>query len=197
MKTGRLRIIHHAMVRELIPGKDGLVEQISYIDKTTRQEKRVRCRAVVLAASACESARILLNSRSSQFPDGLSNSSGAVGRYLTDTVGLTVRGQVPALESLMRYDSDGIRGSHVYVPWWLYDRKNDFPRGYHIELGGTGFQQPHIGTFNSTAAFRQGFGKELKTHIRNDYGSFVSCTGRGEMIPNDKSYCEIDPHRGG
>ena len=193
MKTGRLRIIHHAMVRELIPGKDGLVEQISYIDKTTRQEKRVRCRAVVLAASACESARILLNSRSSQFPDGLANSSGAVGRYLTDTVGLTVRGQVPALESLMRYDSDGIRGSHVYVPWWLYDRKNDFPRGYHIELGGTGFQQPHIGTFNSTAAFRQGFGKELKTHIRNDYGSFVSCTGRGEMIPNDKSYCEIDP----
>lgn len=193
LKTGRLRIIHNAMVRELISGKDGRVEQISYIDKTTRRETRIRCRAVVLAASACESARILLNSRSSRSPDGLANSSGVVGRYLTDTVGLTVRGQVPALESSMRYDTDGIRGSHIYMPWWLFDRKNSFPRGYHIELGGSGFAQPQVGAFHGVAARHQGFGRELKAKIRNDYGSFVSCTGRGEMIPNEKSYCEIDP----
>ncbi len=193
LKTGRLRIIHNAMVRELIPGKDGKVEQISYIDKTTRRESRVRCRAVVLAASACESARILLNSRSSKSPNGLSNSSGVVGKNLTDTVGLTVRGEIPALESLTRYDTDGIRGSHVYVPWWLYDRKNDFPRGYHIELGGSGFAQPQVGAFHGVASRHQGFGKSLKAHVRNAYGTNVSCTGRGEMIPNEKSYCEIDP----
>jgi choline dehydrogenase-like flavoprotein len=116
LKTGRLRIVHHAMVRELVRGKDGRVGQVSYIDKASRREQRVRCRTVVLAASACESARILLNS------NGLANSSGVVGRYLTDTVGLTVRGHVPALESSMRYDTDGIRGSHVYVPWWLRPR---------------------------------------------------------------------------
>jgi choline dehydrogenase-like flavoprotein len=187
LKTGRLGIVHHAMVRELIRGANGQVAAVSYIDKTTRQEMRVRCRAVVLAASACESARILLNS------NGLANSSGVVGKFLTDTVGLTVRGHVPALEGLMRYDTDGIRGSHVYVPWWLYDRKNDFPRGYHIELGGTGFAAPQVGSFNGVAAQHQGFGKDLKKRIRQDYGTTVSCTGRGEMIPNEKSYCEIDP----
>jgi choline dehydrogenase-like flavoprotein len=50
---------------------------------------RVHAKAFVVAASACESARLLLNSRSTLFPDGLANSSGVVGRYLTDSVGST------------------------------------------------------------------------------------------------------------
>ena len=75
------------MARELIVGDDGLVKAVSYIDKTDGTEKQVRCRTVVLAASACESARLLLNSKSPQHPQGLANSSGKVGRYLMDTVG--------------------------------------------------------------------------------------------------------------
>src|SRR6202162_5923830 len=85
--TGRLTLITNAMAREIVMGKNGKAEAVDYIDKNSREEKRVNAKAFVLAASACESARLLLNSRSASLPDGLANSSGVVGRYLTDTVG--------------------------------------------------------------------------------------------------------------
>jgi len=193
MKTGRVTVIPNAMARELIVGDDGLVKAVSYVDKATRTEMQIRARAVVVAASACESARLLLNSKSSRFPNGIANGSGQVGRNLTDTVGYSLQGYVPALEGLPRHNCDGIGGMHVYVPWWLLDKKNkDFPRGYHIEIGG-GFGMPQIGSFHGATNRFEGYGKKLKDDIRRQYGSFVSFAGRGEMIPNEYSYCEIDP----
>ena len=98
--TGRFTLITNAMAREIVVGKDGRAQAVSYIDKTTRNEMRVHARAFVVAASACESARLLLNSRSSLFPNGLANSSGAVGRYLTDSVGSDAYGYFPQLEKI-------------------------------------------------------------------------------------------------
>jgi len=95
MATGKLTLMTGAMAREILIGKDGKAEGISYIDKATRTEKRISARAVVVAASACESARLLLNSKSSLFPDGVANSSGTVGRYLTDSVGSDGWGEFP------------------------------------------------------------------------------------------------------
>ncbi len=195
MKTGKLTIFTGAMARELMTDGSGKVTAVSYVDKGGRSEKQVRCRAVVVAASACESARLLLNSKSSRFPTGLAKSSGVVGRNLTDTVGYAASGYVPALANLPRYNSDGIDGMHVYMPWWLYgDKKKDFPRGYHIELGG-GFGMPMLGSFASQCARLEGYGKGLKDKLREQYGAFVHFSGRGEMIPNKDSYCDIDPQR--
>jgi choline dehydrogenase-like flavoprotein len=195
MKTGRLTIVTGAMARELVTDSSGKVTAVSYVDKATRTEKQVRCRAVVVAASACESARLLLNSKSARFPEGIANSSGVVGRNLTDTVGFSMSGYVPALAGMPRHNSDGIGGMHVYVPWWLYeDKKKDFPRGYHIEIGG-GFGMPQLGSFAGQCSRHEGYGKALKEAIRNEYGAFVGFAGRGEMIPNRDCYCEIDPER--
>src|SRR5580658_3312289 len=90
--TGRFTLIPNAMAREVVVSKEGKAQAVSYIDKTTRQEMRVYAKAFVLAASSCETARLLLNSRSTLFPNGLANSSGVVGRYLTDSVGTNVTG---------------------------------------------------------------------------------------------------------
>ncbi len=194
MKTGNLTIVNNAMARELLVDDSGRVKAVSYIDKATKTEKQIRCRAVVVAASACESARLLLNSKSTKFPNGIANSSGQVGKNLTDTVGYSLGGNVPALEGMMRHNSDGIGGMHVYVPWWELDKKNkDFPRGYHIEIGG-GFGMPQIGSFRGVAAKAEGYGSRLKDAIRQSYGAQVSFAGRGEMIPNEHSFCEIDPN---
>jgi choline dehydrogenase-like flavoprotein len=194
MKTGRLQVITGAMARELIADATGKVTAVSYVDKATRTEKQIRCRTVVVAASACESARLLLNSKSARFPKGLANESGMVGRNLTDTTGYDLAGYVPALAGLPRHNSDGIGGMHVYIPWWLLeDKQKDFPRGYHIEVGG-GFHMPQLGSFHGSCAHHEGYGKELKSAIREEYGAYVGFSGRGEMIPNAQSYCEIDPN---
>lgn len=193
MKTGRVKLLTNAMARELLTDDTGKVRAVSYVDKDTRDERQVRCRTVVLAASACESARLLLNSKSPRHPAGLGNSSGVAGRYLTDSVGAGLSGHIPALEGLPHYNSDGY-GTHMYIPWWLWDKQKDlgFPRGYHVELGG-GFGMPGIGSFQATCQRHEGYGLGLKKAIRNEYGTSVSFSGRGEMIPNEKSFCDIDP----
>ncbi len=191
-KTGRFTLITGAMAREIVMGKDGRAAAVSYIDKATRTENRVYARSFVVAASACESARLLLNSRSSQFPDGVGNSSGAVGRYLTDTVGSSGAGYFPQLEKMPPHNHDGVGGMHMYVPWWKFDRKNDFLRGYHIELyGGRGM--PGVGEFDGVCEEAEGYGIDLKRTCRRRYGTFIGFEGRGEMIPNEHSYCDLDP----
>jgi choline dehydrogenase-like flavoprotein len=193
LKTGRLKIVTGAMAREVVTNSEGLATGVSYIETATGREQQVKARIVVLAASACETARLLLNSRSTRHPDGLANSSGAVGRYLTDTTGTAVAGHIPALEALPPYNEDGAGGMHVYMPWWLDNRKLDFPRGYHIEPWG-GRHMPGYGFMGGIHHIQGGgYGKKLKDDYRRLYGSIVGLSGRGEMIPNRDSYCELDP----
>ena len=192
LETKRLEIIPNAMARELLVDGDGKARSVSYVDKATRREMQVRARTVVLAASSCESCRLLLNSRSEKFPGGLANSSGAVGRYLTDSVGSSMTGYFPQLEKLPPHNDDGAGGLHTFIPWWKWKRKNDYLRGYHIEYGG-GRRMPSPGAFHRACDRVEGYGAELKSHIRRMYGAFIGIGGRGEMIPNPHSYCEIDP----
>ena len=194
MKTGKVQVVANAMARELITDATGKVTAVSYIDKDTGSERQVKCRTVVLAASCCESTRLLLNSKSSRHPQGLANSSGKVGRYLMDTVGFSMSAMVPALSGMPHYNTDGY-GSHLYVPWWLSDKHKtlNFPRGYHIEVGG-GYGMPGVGSFTGVVNRTEGYGVKMKQAIRDEYGTSVGLSGRGEMIPNEDSYCEIDPN---
>lgn len=195
LATGRLTITANAMAREVTVDEAGLANGVSYIDKATGRDHHVRGRIVVLAASACESARLLLNSKSSKFPHGLANSSGVVGKYLTDTTGTGVSGHIPAMMDGVPHNEDGASGAHLYMPWWLDNRKLDFPRGYHIELGG-GRRMPGFGVMGGIHRYGAGgggYGKQLKDDYRRFYGSTVNFAGRGEMVPNDATYCEIDP----
>jgi len=192
METGRLTLITNAMAREILVGADGKASAVSYVDKNTRTEMQVRARAFVVGASSCESTRLLMNSKSSLFPDGLANSSGVVGRYLMDSVGSSGAGYFPQLEKMPPHNHDGVGGMHLYMPWWKFDRKNDFLRGYHIEFGG-GRGLPHVGQFHGIARRYEGYGAALKQKCREMYGAFIGFSGRGEMIPNLDSYCEIDP----
>ena len=193
-KTGRLTLIADAMAREVTVGKDGLANGVSYIDRKTGTDKHISARIVVLAASACETARLLLNSKSSQFPNGLANSSGTVGKYLTDTTGTDVSGFIPKMLDLPPHNEDGVGGMHIYMPWWLDNSKLDFPRGYHIETyGGRGV--PSAGFMGGIHRYPKGggYGAALKDDYRRYYGASIGFSGRGEQIPNDDCYCEIDP----
>jgi choline dehydrogenase-like flavoprotein len=149
---------------------------------------------VVIAASACESARLLLNSKSALFPNGLGNSSGTVGKYLTDTTGAAIAGFIPALVDHVPHNEDGVGGGHIYMPWWLDNRKLDFPRGYHIEVYG-GLNQPGYGFLDRIQRYPSGggYGAQLKRDYRRYYGATIYLAGRGEMVPSEDCYCEIDP----
>jgi choline dehydrogenase-like flavoprotein len=194
LATRRLTLLTNAMAREVTVGRDGLATGVAYVDKATGEDRHVRARVVVLAASALESARLLLNSKSSLFPQGLANGSGTVGKYITDTTGTDVQGFIPALVDHVPHNEDGVGGMHLYMPWWLDNRKLDFPRGYHIEVWG-GLGQPSYGFMGGIQRFPNvaGYGKRLKDDYRRYYGATIGFSGRGEQIPNDGCYAEIDP----
>ena len=112
-------------------------------------------------------------------------------------IGSGVDGQVPLLEGLPPMNEDAADGHQLYVPWWLYKEqlagKLGFARGYHIEFGG-GKRMPGFGTAAGLEWLTGGsYGAKFKEDVRRYYGSFVGFDGRGEMIPNEQSYCEIDP----
>jgi choline dehydrogenase-like flavoprotein len=197
LKTGKLTLITGAMAREVLSSDEGLATGVSYVDTATMQEMQVRAKVVVLAASACESARLLLNSKSTRFPNGLANSSGTVGKYLTDSTGASAGGFIPALMDLPAYNEDGVGGMHLYMPWWVDNKHLDFPRGYHIEIGG-GRHMPGYGfgggIQNYPGSNGGGYGASLKAEYRRYFGATVGFAGRGEMVANPDSYCEIDPN---
>ncbi|GAB3246059.1 GMC family oxidoreductase [Larkinella harenae] len=207
MKTGNLTLINNAMVREVLTdAKTGLATGVSYVDTVSMQEISVRAKTVILGASTCESARLLLNSKSARFPNGLANSSGIIGKYLNDSTGASRSGFVPALMDRKRYNEDGVGGMHVFTPWWLDNSKLDFPRGYHIEYGG-GMGMPGYGfgggieNLNGQIPGRDGklklaggYGAGLKDDVRRFYGAYISMSGRGEPVPLESNYCEIDPN---
>ncbi|MEL7113423.1 MAG: GMC oxidoreductase [Pseudomonadota bacterium] len=188
--TGLLTITTDAMVYEITTGEDGRANGARYIDKITGEHKYIGARAVVLAASAAESARILLNSNARE-SGGLANASGQVGRNLMDTVGSGITGRIPALEDRPRYNEDGAMGMHVYVPFWLYEEQAagqlDFPRGYHLEVYSQ-FGAPGMGAGSGL----DGYGQSTLESARRYYGSFIHFAQRGEMIPNENCYAEID-----
>jgi len=196
LMTGNLDILCNAMVYEVTLDRDGTASGVNFIDKTSGRQQWVGGRIVVLAASACESVRILLNSASPRFPNGLANSSGKVGKYIMDTVGAGLSGQIPALENMPLHNEDGAGGPHSYSPWWLYQQqakgKLDFARGYHIELA-SGRRMPGPGTVRIESETHGAYGAKFKDEARRYYGSYVYFAGRGEMIPNENSYCELDP----
>jgi choline dehydrogenase-like flavoprotein len=190
LETGNLDVVTDAMVRAVNKRPDGKAEGVTYIDRKTGAEHRVKARVVVLAASALESVRILLNS-------GVANSSGLVGKYIMDTVGANFGGQVPLLEGMPLHNEDGVDGLHLYTPWWLYKEqlagKLGFARGYHFEFGG-GRNMPGMGTAAGLEWLNGGtYGRKFKEDARRYYGSFVWFAGRGEMIPNEDCYAELDP----
>lgn len=144
LKTGNIDMITNAMAREVLTNKDGLATGVSYVSKDDMMEYQVEGKVVILAASACESARLLLNSKSERHPNGLANNSNVIGKYLHDSTGAALGGILPQLFDRKKYNEDGVGGMHIYSPWWLDNKKLDFPRGYHVEYWG-GMSQPSYG----------------------------------------------------
>lgn len=205
VNTGHVDVMANAMCREVLTDSNGKATGVSYVSKEDMQEYEVSAKVVILAASACESARLLLNSKSSNHPNGLGNSSNMVGKYLHDSTGAGMGGILPKLVGRKRYNEDGVGGLHVYSPWWLDNKKLDFARGYHIEyyggmgMPGYGFgfgMQDTNGKYPGRDGQQKaagGYGASLKDDYRYFYGAHFGMDGRGESIALEDNYCEIDP----
>ena len=197
---GQIELFTDCMVKNVTTDNEGLATGVSYINKKDRREYQLRGKVVVLGASACSTARILMNSKSKAHPNGLGNNSDHVGRYLHDSTGASMSAFVPALMDRKIYNEDGVGGMHVYSPWWGNNKKLDFPRGYHIEVWG-GMGMPSYGFGYNIEGMNKyiggqvgGYGDKLRDDVKRFYGAFVGMAGRGESIARFENRCELDPN---
>ena len=184
LATGRLTIVTGAMAREVTTDDEGLATGVSYVDTATGQDRHARARVVVLAASACESAphpAQLALDRDTR--TALANSSGGVGRYLTDTVGTSAcAGFVPALADLPPHNEDGVGGHARLHP--VVARQPEarlparLPRRARRRAAACPATASAAASRRCTAAATA---RQLKDDYRRYYGAFVGFSGRGEM----------------
>jgi choline dehydrogenase-like flavoprotein len=188
--TGRLSMFPNAIVREINLDRQGRASGVTYVDRYSHQEHTVRGRYVVLSASAIETARILLNSKSSLFPNGLANSSGQVGRNLVEDCKGFISGYLPHLEGRSVTNEDSYDGSLIVHPFVNVDeqtRSKDFLRRYLMYVSG-GFTM-----FPGDRGDLPPFGAERKAGKRREYGSEVSIMGAGCGLEDPNNFVDIDP----
>jgi choline dehydrogenase-like flavoprotein len=190
--TGNLTVRTHATVHEVkLDPNTGRVTSVGFIDTLTRKSYEAKGKVIVLAASTLESTRILLNSKSRIFPNGLANSSGHLGRNLAEHVlGPRVHGIYKQRVGKPRANDDGRPGG-FYIPRFSNldqaSRAKGFIRGYGLE-GSSGTEM-----LPEDAMLMPGYGAAYKTKVRDHAGAFVYMYGLGEVLPRYESRVELDP----
>ncbi len=188
--TKRLQIIDNAVAARILVDDRGLASGVQYFDRYSKQERQVYAKRVVVAASCIDSTRILLNSKSAKYPNGIGNSSDVIGRYLTEQVRFHMYGFVPELVGTKTLNDDGIGGEHIYMPRFNHrsSAKRDYLRGYGAQFWNTG-AHPGPGFW---ARKLPGFGADLKADIKKRFPALVSIHPYGEVLPRRENRVTVD-----
>ena len=188
LATGRLRVVDNAVVARILVNDKGLASGVQYFDRHTKEEHLVRARRVVLGASCVDSTRILLNSKSTVYPNGIGNSNDVVGRYLAEQIRFHIYGFLPELLGGRVYNDDGISGEHVYMPRFNpAGGRKDYLRGFGMQFWGCGAQDNA-----DYGKSLPGFGIDLKQAIKRRYPSLVALHPYGEVLPRRTNRISVD-----
>ena len=190
-KTNNLELRTNALAKNILVDENGMARGVAYIDRNTRQEVEVYGKVVVVAATTVETARILLNSKSQHWPNGIANSSGQLGRNLCDHLyGDSAHGYLPQLLGQPSFPDSVGDNTIVWMPRWQNlknPREEKFIRGYAVYPGGGCSEYPWY------AAQAEGFGSSFKREVKRRYPTPVGFTIQAPSLRSDTNYVDIDP----
>ena len=184
-KAERTRKVHvrtECMVRKIEVGADGRARSVVYFDPDG-SEKEVFARVIVVAGNAVETPRLLLLSKSRLFPNGLANSSGLVGKYLTEHLSVFSYGIFAE-----RLDSwRGVPTGGIIQDFYETKPGNGFARGWVISVEN----EPQWPL--ATARTIPGWGAEHKARVKEMFGHRVGLASDGEQLPQESNQVKLDP----
>jgi choline dehydrogenase-like flavoprotein len=188
LATGNCTLISNAMVYKVLMDPDrNRAGGILYIDRNTRQPREIHARTVILCAQSQESVRILLNSATPSYSNGLANSSGVLGHYLTAHVRSGGgRGEFPTFGAKPSLGAP-IKPLGIYIARFR-NLQNAPP--YKKFLRGFGYEGESSSDFNWEAP---GFGEAYKKALLEPRAS-IGITGFGEVLPRWDNFVELDPN---
>ncbi len=187
--SGNCTLISNAMVYKVLMDQNhNRARGVLYIDRNTRQPHEIYSRVVILCAQAQESVRILLNSATPQYPNGLANSSGVLGHYLTAHVRSGGgSGEFPSFAA-----KPSVVGGGPHKPLGIYiARFRNLPNSppYKKFLRGFGYEGESTTNFNWGAP---GFGESYKKALLEPR-TRIQIAGFGEVLPRWDNFVELDP----
>ena len=190
IKTGKLALISNAVVARVLVDDNGLANGVQYFDRVTGKEERVYAKVVVMGASAVDTTRILLNSKSDTHPNGIGNGSDVIGRYLCEQLRVHVAGFLPQLYGNGVQNDLGIGGEHIYMPRFNHRLKNlNYLRGFQMQFWNTGCQPSNLPRVGNLA---EGFGAGMKADIKRKYPAWVELHPFGETLPYKNNRITVD-----
>ena len=194
LETGRLEIVSGAVAARVLTGDDGRADGVQYFERESGAERVVRARTVVVAASAMDSTRILLNSRSRRHPAGLGNGNDQLGRNYCEQVRFHRFGFLPQLFGQGYTNDDGIGGGHVYIPRFNHRLTGlDYVGGFGIQLWGNGCQTTGVNVAELLPGLE--FGAGFKRRVRERYPALAALHPYGEILPRPDNRVTVDEAR--
>ncbi len=191
-RTGKLTLVSDAVVSQVVMDRAGRAEGVHYIDRITHEHREAYARAIVVAAGALESTRILLNSKTPSHPQGVGNSTGVLGKYLMDH--FTIEGgggYMPSMHSLKREPVG--RPCGFLIPKYVnaggqQDRNSNFLRGYRFD--GDGSQEVYGHAF-----LLPEFGNAWRERVKKDIPYYFAIGAQGECLPRADNFVTLDPKK--
>ncbi len=186
-KTGNFTLLTNSIARAILVNQQGRARAVSIVDATTKKEREVRARIFAVCCGAVESPRLLLNSRSALFPDGIANSSGLVGRYFTGHSGATIFGYLNDFVGTRPVNTDGAL-DHALIPRFnhLGGKKLGYVGGWHYQLNYAGFMFPY------QAEHLKGIGASFKEQVRSLQPGFVHFGSICKSLTSPENYVAVD-----
>lgn len=191
-RTGKLTLVSDAVVSHVVMDRAGKAEGVHYIDRLTHEHREAYAHAVVVAAGALESTRILLNSKTPSHPQGVGNSAGVLGKYLMDHFTIEgAGGYMPSLRSSKREPVG--RPCGFLIPKYVNaggqkNRNSNFLRGYRFD--GDGSQEVYGHAF-----LLPEFGNAWRERVKKDIPYYFAIEAQGECLPRADNFVTLDPDK--
>lgn len=180
--TGKVVVRPQSVVTRIKVDAEGKAKSVIYFDKNGVENEQ-KASVIIVSAGAIQSPRLLLNSKSKIFPDGLANSSGLIGKYLMQHSDIFSAAIFPD-----RIDSfRGFYGGATSQDFAKTASTNSFARGWRLDLH-SGIQGPLEMARNSSL-----WGRQLKDNMRKNFGHVAGVNAGAEQLPDERNCVELDP----
>ena len=194
LQKKNLKIITHAFVKKLVEKNAKVVEAI-YVDTKTKEERSIKAKLFIVAGQAVESSRLLLNSKSKNFPNGLANNAEQVGKNLIFSAGGVGSGQfdehsIPLKELMV----EGKFVNRSLCDWYFYEENGKEVKGGVVDFL---FEHANPMTQASKQRFKNGkltWGKELQDNIFHKLKKTKQLNFEvfNDWLPTDNCFVSVD-----
>ena len=184
--TGNVELLPNSVVSEITVNDKGKADGVIYFDDD-KTEHKLKAKIMVVSGGAMETPRLLLNSKSSQFPEGLANSSGLVGKYFMETI-------VYINTLIYEEQIESYKGLQIDSRCWDYNRTakdRNFSGGLVFGLSAMDL----LGPLAYARTIAPSWGEDHVKFMKDYFGHAINLFAIGEEIPRESNSISIDPSK--